>query len=555
MDFDERTCLSKAMKVVQDRRQPNIFTLTATSKTRGGAADKVNVYADMLIDAYVAFRTDDLDYWKRTFEAKRKAVAAEIASVDAEEEALTARVGVLSPRDALLTLNLLLSDQRRNALAFGVDIANEEMKRKKLAEEVGDYGPAVMANAQAIRRRVDAITAIDEELVKLRDKYTDMHPKVSGKLKEREDLANELKAFLKSKGAEGLDIDKMDVMEKSAGLMADCTTRIEVINEKKRALEQEISENENRAAKLVANVKEYDNLESTRKTLKSTLSTLDEQISNISYASGILKNDLRQVERASGAGDNASFGVKQAILAGGAGGAGAFVLMIFLLTAEMCFGKVRGGKEISAYGDIKFLGSLPKDKALKEDEERDMTSVLAQKTLAAGRDVKTVLVCRLPGAEANEGFAEVMDFTASMSGSSCFIIDVVAQGDFTPPEGGEEMIGIVRSGQHGWFPVANRFAVAPTELMMLKADMATLGESFDNIFIRLAEDGIHVGGTFFDQIQELCGAVLLAIGDHTTPRRALAYARRRLKESGKPVLAIATGARAKTVRAEMEVMK
>ena len=46
-------------------------------------------------------------------------------------------------------------------------------------------------------------------------------------------------------------------------------------------------------------------------------------------------------------------------------------------------------------------------------------------------------------------------------------------------------------------------------------------------------------------------AVLL-VGTGRTPRRMFAYARRHLKASGKPVLAIATDAKAKTVRREME---
>ena len=115
------------------------------------------------------------------------------------------------------------------------------------------------------------------------------------------------------------------------------------------------------------------------------------------------------------------------------------------------------------------------------------------------------------------------------------------------------MIGVVRSGQHGWFPAANRFALAPTELQILKADIAALGETFDNVFIRI-EGTVRVGGTFFDQLLGLCEAVLLMVGAGGTTRRAFAFARRHLEASGKPVMAIATGASAKRVRADMEVL-
>ena len=190
---------------------------------------------------------------------------------------------------------------------------------------------------------------------------------------------------------------------------------------------------------------------------------------------------------------------------------------------------------------------------MPEDEAREAMGVVALKTLLAAKDAKTIFACRLPWAEPNAAFAEVMDFTATMSGASSFLLDIVSHTDFTPPEGAEEMIGVVRSGQRGWFPAANRFALAPTELQMLKADIATLGESFDNIFIRI-EDVVRVGGTFFDQLLEMSDAVLLVVGSGRTPRSSFAFARRHLKQSGKLVMAIAVDSSAKMVRKDMEVL-
>ncbi|MCR5838776.1 MAG: hypothetical protein K6G94_03995, partial [Kiritimatiellae bacterium] len=45
MDMMERMCLTVDMKIEQGRRQGNLFTLTAASKTRKGAYAKVNAYA------------------------------------------------------------------------------------------------------------------------------------------------------------------------------------------------------------------------------------------------------------------------------------------------------------------------------------------------------------------------------------------------------------------------------------------------------------------------------------------------------------------------------
>ena len=553
MEPMERMCLTVDMKIEQSRRQSNLFILTAASKTRKGAYAKVNAYADILIDEYVEYRSKDLETWRQSLENRRKEHMEKIADIDAEEAAFKTTTGALSPKESLLALNMLVSDQRKNDSALGVDIANEELKKRKQEEIVGTSGAAVIANAQAIRKRADAIAAIDGELVHLREKYTDINPKVAGKVQERSERIAELEEFLKSKGVEGFDIDKIDKIEKAAGELAECVTRLEALNQKRAALLKEIADNEKRASELAKIVMDYERIEVRRADLTSAVRDIDDQLSGISYAIGSLRNDLRQIERSNGADDNGPLGMKKVVFAVG----GAFVLaggMLFLIVVvELLFGKVRDGREIAVYEGISFLGSLPKSGAMPEDEAREAMGVVALKALLAAKDAKTIFACRLPGADPNMAFAEVIDFTATMSGASCFLLDIASQSGFSPPEGAEEMVGVVRSGQRGWFPAANRFALAPTELQMLKADIATLSESFDNIFIRI-EDVVRVGGTFFDQLLDLSDAVLLMVGSGRTPRSSFAFARRHLKQSGKLVMAVAADSSAKRVRKDMEVL-
>lgn len=553
MDMMERMCLTVDMKIEQGRRQGNLFTLTAASKTRKGAYAKVNAYADILIDEYVSYRSKDLETWRDSLEVRRKNLMEQISDIDAEEAAFKTTTGALSPKESLLALNALISDQRKNDSALSVEAANEELKKHKLEDIVGDVGATVLANAATIRKKAAAIASIDAELVQLREKYTDLNPKVAGKLQERNEKVLELEDFLKAKGVEGVELEKIDQIEKAAGEFADCVTRLEVVEQKRAALAKEIADNEKRASELAKIVMDYERIEVRRADLTAAVRDVDDQLSGISYAIGSLRNDLRQIERSSGADDNGPFGSKKAIFAFG----GAFVVaggMLFvIIVLELLFGKVRDGREISIYDGISYLGSIPKSGSMPEDEAREAMGVVSLKTLLAVKDAKTIFACRLPGAEPNMTFAETMDFTATMSGASSFLLDIVAQPNFTPPEGAEEMIGVVRNGQRGWFPAVNRFALAPTELQMLKADIASLGESFDNIFIRI-EGVVRVGGTFFDQLLELSDAVLLMVGAGTTPRSSFAFARRHLKSSGKLVMAIAAGASAKRVRKDMEVL-
>ena len=553
MDEVERMCLTADMKIEQGKKQGNLFILTAASKTRKGAFAKVNAYADILIDEYVAFRSKDLENWRQSLEARRKELVGNLSDIDAEIASFKARTGALTPNEALVALNALISDQRRNDSALGVDAANEEIKRRKLESSVGKGGAVVKANAAAIRRRVDAIASIDAELVALREKYTDLNPKVSGKVQERAERVADLEQFLKEKGATGLDLEKIDIIEKAAGELADCVTRLEAIGEKRAALAREIADNEKRASSLATIVMDYERMETRREDVTASVRELDEQIGGISYAIGSLKNDLRQIERTAGADDHGPFGAKKAIVAAGAALVFAGALLIAIIVLELAFGKVYGGREIAVYDGIDFIGSLPEKGAFSPEEGREALGVVALKTLLAVKGAKTIFVCRLPGAEPHPEFAASMDYTASMSGATCFLLDIVSQDGFKPPEGAEEMIGVVRKAQHGWFPAANRFALAPTELELLKADVAALNETFENVFVRI--DGfVRVGGTFFDQLVGMCEAVLLFVGEGRTTRRAFAFARRHLTASGRQVMAISTGASAKHVRAGMEVM-
>jgi len=553
MDEMERMCLTTDVTIEQGRRQGNLFTLTAASKTFKGAAAKANAYADLLIEEYVAFRSKDLDAWRNSLEERRRRLAEQLSEVEAEESSFKARSGALAPNEALVALNALISDQRRNDSALGVDAANEEIKKRKLEAIVGEKGAAIMENAPAIRKRMAAIASLDAELSSLREKYTDINPRVSGRMQEREQLVASLDEFMKSKGIGGIEMDNLDQIEKAASELAECGTRLEAIAEKRLAISKEIGDNEKRAAALATTVMDYERIVARREDIMGSLRELDEQLGGISYAIGSLPNDLRQIERTKGSDDSGPFGAKRAAIAFG----GAFVLsgalMFLIVVLELVFGKVRGSREISAYGEIKFLGSLPKPNAMPEEEEREAMGVVALKALLAAKDSKTVFVCKLPGTAVDDAFAKSVDYTATLSGATCFYLDIVSGDGFVPPEGAEPMIGGVRSGEHGWFPATNRFALAPTELQLLKADIASLGDSFDNVFFRV-EGRMHFGGTFFDQLIEMSDAVLLLVGDGTTPRRAFAYARRRLKATGKPVMAVATDSDAKKVRAEMEVL-
>ena len=551
MPVEERECLLKDVEIVHERHPSNLFSLKVASKSENGAAQKANAYAEILIEEYVAYRTADLENWRASVASRRKTVLDQLAAIEAEESTLKTKTGVVSPQEALLTMNTLISDQRRNLSALGVDVANEEVKRRRLEKEVGGSGPAIVANASAIRRRAEAIAAVDKELVALRDVYTDLNPKVIGKLDDRKALVKELEDFLKSKGVAGLNVEGIDQIEKSAGELTECGTRLAVLGEKRRALEQELADNEKKASDLTAMIPEYERLMARHADLELTVRSLGEQLNDIAYSESSLRNDLRQIERARGGSDKGSLGAKKLIVAIGADLACFGAVLAVVLLLELMYGNVRGGKEIAAYDGIRFLGSLPAEGELPDDEAREVMGVVALKLLSADEPRGVMLVAALPGAAKGGRFAETLDYTATMAGTRLFTLNIVPSADFSPPEGGEQMIGVVRKESQGWFPVQNRLAMAPTELQMLQADIAELRNGFDTVFI-LMDGGVRKGGSFFDQLLGVCESAVLLIGAARTPRSWFGYVRRHVEAAGKPMVAIATDARAKVIRAEME---
>jgi hypothetical protein len=444
-----------------------------------------------------------------------------------------------------------LTDQRRNLSLLNVQIANEEKKKQKLESVVGVSGRAISDNAAVIRRKSEELAALDKEIAKLRELYTDKNPKVAGKLDERLALLEGYMKFLKEKGIEGVNIEAIDRLEKAAAELAEIVLKLDVMDENKRALEQDIKENEKRTEELTTLIPAFDRLRVKRTDLEQTLRDLDDQVENIVYLQMSVRNDLRQVEQARGAGDNNPLKPKNFVMAFGGAFFGTISLAFWLIILEFYFGKLIGGGDFKAYDDILYLGALPKPGKMSEKDEKDALGVVALKFINADLPKGIVLVSRLQGADEQPKFRDALDWSLTMSGDRTFYLDVVSGSDFTPPDGSESLLCAVKKGDVGWFPVDNHYTLAPTELQMLQADLATLRGEYDHVFVRI-EGGVRKGGSFFSQMLGVCDIALVVAGVGKTPRSWFTYARRCIIEADKPMMGIATGASNRMVKVEME---
>ena len=554
LPIEERECLAMDLSIVHDRKRPNLFTLTAHAPTWVGVVKKVNAYADVLINEYIDYRKRDLAALRDSILVRKSSLQNHIAEIESQMAIAKAKAGVAAPTEMLTTINSLLSDQRRNLSMLSVQITNEEVKKSKLEAVVGKIGNAVVANAAYIRRKSEALAALDKDIASLRELYTDLNPKVAGKLEERRALLEEYQGYLSARGIADVGVEDLDRIEKAASELAEIVTRLEVLSESQRSLQQEIADNEKISNALIAVIPSIDRLKIKREDIDRAMRDLEDQLDNISYLELSVENDLQQIERAGGAGDKDPLSIKNFILAIVGAFVCTLVIAFWLLAIEFVFGKVRGAKELGAYGDMEVLGSLPKPNVMKAEDEKDVLGVVALRFCNADLPKGVVRVCRLPGSQPQTKFKEALEWSLTMAGQTCFAMSIVPSAGFTPPEDGEMMINTVRKGTYGWFQVANRYSFAPTELQMLQADIATLRAEFDGVFILMPE-GLHRGGSFFSQLLGVCESAVVEVAADVTPRSELSYARRHILESGKPMMGIATGASARVVRKEMEASK
>lgn len=547
----EDATLTQDLDIVQEGRPSNLYTLTARSRARAGAVRKVNAYADVLLEEYAAYRSEELMQWGMSAAERQQSTRAELSAVEAEIAELETQVGTQRPVETLMSMNALISDQRRNVTMLEVEVDAEAVKRDKLADEMGGMGTALLDRTPEIRRLAESIAALDAEISKLREVYTDLNPKVRGKLEDREMLQAQYQAILEEFGVQKLNPGELERADRNSTALLDSESRMAALEKKLAAQKETLAVNEQRAEDLTAVVPRILVLVSRRADLERELKDLEFQLGEAGRSREIARNELRQIERAESPSDQYPLRLKNFLMAAAAAVFCTVALALWTIVLGLWLGDVRGAKELAAYPDIHVLGSLPKRRALSKEREKDVFGVVALNFCNADVPKRNVLICRLRGAKPQPRFAEALDWSLSMSGKRLFALYLVSSQTFEPEEGSEMLINTARKGSAGRFPVANRFALAPTEIEMLRADLATIHEEFDIVFL-LMPDGLRRGGNYFSQLLEECDSALVTVGANKTSRREFAYVRRQVNKARKPMMGLVAGERARVVKKEME---
>lgn len=550
----EENTLGGSLEIRQERQPSNIYALTAHSGSRAAAVRKVNAYAEILIAEYGEWRVKDLNRWNGDAAERRTRLMTERARIENEIADLKIRAGTDSPVEAQTALNTLIGEERRNLLMLDVEIETAEKTRESLQGEDNSVAAELIARAPELRKLKASMEELDGEIAKLRQVYTDLNPRVQGKLDDRAALEKRYRELVAECGGEDPGEERIRQMEREQTSVLDITSKLEALKEARKNVEQSLKGNEERAQVLLEVAPQVMLLGHRRRELGLELEELDEQISNAAHMLENAQSELQQLEPATGAVERWPYRAENFVFAAAAAGAGTGALALAVVVAGLVFGRVRGAQELAAAGDVRVLGSVPGHWAIRRNREeaKEAMGVVANHFMEAPESKGVVLVCRLKGAKPDPMFEEELEWALSMSGVRSFTLTVVREGSRdVPQEGMESMLGTMRKGPKGWFPVVNRYSLAPTELQMLSADIAALRADFDCIFLAM-HDGLRRGGDFTGQLLGLCDSALLMAGANRTRRSEVTYARRLAKAAGKPVMGLVTGARSRVMRKELE---
>ncbi len=544
--------LGGSLEIRQERQPSNLYTLEAHSGSREAAIRKANAYAAILIAEYGEWRVKELNRWNGDATERRTRMMTERTRIESEIADLKVQAGTDTPVETQTALNTLIGEQRRNLLMLDVEIETAEKTRETLKGEDHSLESKLIERAPELRKLKASIEELDEEIAKLRQVYTDLNPRVQGKLDDRAALEKRYQEIVAECGGEDPGEERIRKMEREQTTVLDITSKLDALNTAKKNLEESLKGNEARAQVLLEVAPRVMMLGHRRRELNLSLEELDEQLGSAAHMLEHAQTELQQLEPATGAVDSLPYRPENFVFAAAAAGACTGGLALLTVGLGLLFGRVRGAKELAAAGDIRVLGSVPRRWGMRKQQAKEAMGVVANHFVEAPESKGVVLVCRLKGGKPLPAFEEVLDWSLTMAGLRPFTMTVVSPGSCEiPRDGTETMVNTVRKGPKGWFPVVNRYSLAPTDLQMLKADLAALREEFDCVFLEVT-GGLRRGGDFTGQLLGVCDSALLLAGANRTRRSELAYAKRLAKEAGKPAMGLVTGVRGRVVKKELE---
>lgn len=493
--------LSGCFEVFQDAKSRNFYAVKAIGSTEEIAVRRVNAFADSAIKEYCAYRLEDLRTRRESIERRKAEIAAESARIDAEEQAMNDELALSSPAQECDRLTKEIALKKSQLSETMLHIGDAESRLKDAQARLGGANPAILDEADTVRRFTSKLEKCDAEIEELSIIYTDANPKLLRAHAEREAIAKRYEEFLASFGMKMMNESALARIDSLGAKAKEAMLELERYEATRRAMERDIDENQAKLTALIRVLPRYESFRTRRETLNAGRKNIDESDADVRFLEATVKSELAQLERAISANGKGAFSKKKLIAMVAVATIATGCLALFFFCLELLRGTILDEKELSFYADAETVGIF----GAGSDSDSD-AFIRFRHAFGEG---KKLFITPIKGCDPEQTFIQCFLLQCSLAGLKVIIIDIVRAHDYVPDDNDVMFTTVAYRGDRGKMPVIDTAGMSSMEITMLEADLAMLLSDFDLVVIKGPQP--FSGSILDEQLAQICDARLALV--------------------------------------------
>ena len=539
-----RRQIVRTVEFKREDRNPNVFNVIVRAATEAAAVARANAFADLCRTEYATYRGRDLTDMQGLFEARRRELQGRLDALDAEEAAQDKGAHGEQPKRELEYVGETLKRQKAALSEASIRLARETAHQKNLQAELDALPKAVVRHVVALRRFLAKAEKRDADVAEAEALYTERNPRLIVARERRAALRTAFEAFCRTNGIASVDAATLAQVERLTADIREATANTEAARETCAALQAEIARNDGERTRLQHMLPNDERIRRRREAFGQALAEIEDALSDIRYQQSSVTHDLSLVEPVRMAEETEPLSRKKITLVLMLSLALAGMSSALLVLLEIVFGRIHDRGELALHPELDVLGALPPEETpfASREEERRVLHGCCHRLGATASHARLLLIARLPGAAFSRRLREAFDRECATVDKRILRIEIVPVRAFAVTDGMTLMDGLVLKGASAFFPVQDVTRLSLGEMELLANDLKELGAKYD-LYVLGRQRPLAHHSIYFEQMLQLCDAVVLFVGKGTTSRASLRQAIARQRESGKPLFAILTGER------------
>ena len=555
-EFRRRKTISENIHINTDRKHPQTFFLELSARSEREAVGGINYFADICIKEYIQERTKDLQQWKKLLNAEKEDIAQTIQKLSAQITDLTTPLQMATPEKDHERLRHHMNDLQISSNRQNYVVENLTLRKKQLEAELAEVSPSLLAHQKEVREFLKELEALDKEIAKVTELYTDENPKMIALNSRRSAVQKRMEAFLGEKNIKSVDPQAIQKAETLNAELKSVNSELETKMNEKRVLDDEIADCGKRLKLYKESYPKLQALYQERQTQRESIKRLEESIAEIDYAQLTVKEDLFVNEPAKSARGNKLFSAKNLAVSFIAAMVLTALFAALVTLLEFLFGAISDARELKLYDEFQFLGVLPTSMDLFKSEERKITAFNTILHNFEELDPKVVFTGCLSGARLLPEFLDFLQMNFYTVGKQTLLMDVVLASEAqdlleNTEQGGDTML-VVFAGNRCILPLTSKKFLTPPEVALLQNDFMILKESYDYIFIRHTFP-LRRSKLLLEEIASLCDAALYTVGAGKTPRKNLRELQAVQLKIGIPIMTVLSDHAASRLSKDLEL--